>query len=270
MEDQERGMAGAGPERPVKARHKDSATKRWTIMVMGRVGKVRSFKVSPRILFWTLLFLALYFPLSIVVANWWVELKRETEAQKARIEQLELELARAERSLFKFQQHVALLDGYIASLEIEKDISGAAASASHIDEKETTPETKPSSGEPVPSLVDIEQMSIQKERGGVKVAFNLVNIAEGDEPVSGYIHILASGDHRGSRQWAVYPRGEAEDGMPVSYRVGQPFIIQRFKPIRGRFDNFPGGGAPESIRVVVYDDKGSLIYNEPFDVGNDL
>ncbi|MFO7785603.1 MAG: hypothetical protein ACQET7_13425 [Thermodesulfobacteriota bacterium] len=265
MEDQERGMAGAGPERPVGPKYKDPAAKRWTIMIMGRVGKVRSFKVSPRVLFGALLFLALYFPLSIVVAHWWIELKGETEAQKARIEQLELELARAERSLFKFQQYVAVLDGYIASLETEKGLSGAAASQTLADE-EAALETRTTSEEAVPGLVDIDQMSIEKETGRVKVAFNLVNIAEDDEPVSGYIHILASGDDSGASWWEVYPRGEVEQGMPVNYRVGQPFIIQRFKPIRGQFDSRPGNGGVESIRVVVYDDTGRLIYDGAFDV----
>ncbi len=262
-------MAGTGPERPVKSKDKDSAAKRWTIMVMGRVGKVRSFKISPRVVFWTLLFLALYFPLSIFLTHWWVELKRETEAQKARIVELELELARAERSLFKFQQHVALLDGYIASLEIEKGLQGNAASQTQVEEEETVEEDKPAPVEPVQGLVDIERMSIKKEGGGVKVAFNLVNVAGGEEPVSGYIHILASWDDGGRKRWKVYPRGEAEEGMPAGYRVGQPFIIQRFKPIRGQFDSRPAGGDPESIRVVVYDDTGRLIYDGAFDLEND-
>ena len=118
-------------------------------------------------------------------------------------------------------------------------------------------------------LVGVEQMAIERAEDAVQVSFNLTNVAEGGEPVSGYVHILASGKENGSPWWDVYPRGEVgEDGTPESYRLGLPFIIQRFKPIQGRFSPGPGRGLPEAVRVVVYDDTGRLIYNEAFEVAN--
>ncbi len=231
-------------------------------MVMGHVGKVRSFKVSPRLLFWSIVFLALYFPFSIVVTNWWMDLKRETEEQRSRIDKLEQELFRSERSLFKFQQHVALLDGYIASLEMGKGLEGASDNG--VEEENTISGTESATDEPLSDLVDIQRMTIDKDNRRLKVAFNLVNIFKGDEPVSGYVHVLASGRDRGNPWWEIYPRGEVEKGMPAKYRVGHPFIIQRFKPIRAQFHMRPGG--PDSIRVVVYDEKGRLIYLGSFDV----
>jgi hypothetical protein len=244
---------------------------------MGRVGKVRSFKVSPRVLFWTLLFLLLYLPASVLVINQWVDLRREAKVREETIDRLELEVAKAERALFKFRQHVTLLEGYIQSLDSEKERQAASREIEtpepeprvgeepppQVEEKETPEPAEPE----VRGLVDVERMIIEREEGAVQVSFNLTNITEAEEPVSGYVHILAAGEENGSPWWEVYPRGKvAENGIPESYRMGQPFIIQRFKPIQGRFTAEPGRGLPESIRVVVYDDAGHLIYHEAFEV----
>ena len=287
MEDQEREMAGAGREDVLKAKPKaDPAARRWTVMIMGRVGKVRSFKVSPRVLLLFFLFLALYLPLSVVVFNEWVDLRRDNRAQRDRILQLREDLARAERTLFKFQQHVSLLESYIVSMKEEKGppveaepapaaLSSPAASPSSAESIQTAPPPEPKEPEerseppePATGFVDIKQMAITSEEGRVKVNFNLVNIDEGEDAVSGYIHILASGRYAGTSWWEVYPRGDVKDGMPRSYRAGQPFIIQRFKPIHGEFDARTERGAPDSIRVVVYDDRGRLIFEKAYEVEN--
>jgi hypothetical protein len=243
-------------------------------MVMGRVGKVRSFKVSPRVLFWTFLFLLVYLPVSVLVVNHWVELRRDVKVQEQEIDRLGLELARAERTLFKFQQHVTLLESYIDSMESGREQPEAVRASEETEPRvEEEPPQSQEEEEAAPSepavrgLVGVEQMAIEREEDAVQVSFNLTNIAEGEEPVSGYVHILASGKENGSPWWDVYPRGEvAEDGVPESYRLGLPFIIQRFKPIQGRFSPGPGRGLPDAIRVVVYDDTGRLIYNEAFEV----
>lgn len=244
-------------------------------MVMGRVGKVRSFKVSPRVLFWTFLFLLIYLPVSILVINQWVGLRREVTVQQQEIDRLGVELARAERTLFKFQQHVTLLESYIDSLESgegqREAVRASGETGSTVEEEpQESREEEPSPPEPVVrGLVGVEQMAIERAEEAVQVSFNLTNVAEGGEPVSGYVHILASGKENGSPWWDVYPRGEvAEDGTPESYRLGLPFIIQRFKPIQGRFSPGPGRGLPDAVRVVVYDDTGRLIYNEAFEVEN--
>jgi hypothetical protein len=236
-------------------------------MIMGEVGRVRSFKVSPGIVLCALIFLALYFPFSVIATNRWVELRRESKAREVRLEQLESELAGSERALFKFRQHVNLLDDYIASLEGGKVRSGEAAHRGGArDAGPAGREGAEESAGPVPDLVDVEQMNIEEQGDGIKVSFNLVNIAESDEPVSGYIHILASGAEDGDTWWEACPRGDVEQGMPVDHRAGQPFIIQRFKPIQGRFSTAPPRGAPEFVRVVVYDETGRLIYDRAFDV----
>jgi len=274
VEDYERGMAGTGKEDVVKTKKQtDTAARKLTVMVMGRMGKVRSFKVSPRLVWVCILFIALYLPASIFVFNRWVDLRRETTEQRAKIVQFEEDLGRAERTLFKFQQHVALLDGYIASMKEERSRpvatapapAEAAAPAGREPPAEAASEKTHETAGRAPELVDIQQMSVKNEKGVVAVNFNLVNIDQ-EDAVSGYIHILASGRYGEASWWEIYPRGDVKDGLPASYRVGQPFIIQRFKPIHGEFDARTERGAPETIRIVVYDDGGTLIFDASYEV----
>lgn len=239
-------------------------------MIMGRIGKVRTFKISPRVIFLTLLFLTLYLPISVLVFNHWVDLRRTTRQQQARLDEIALKLERTERALFKFKQHVVLLETYIESMGTQESQSvdepnhGAVVETPSQGAETAEEEAPPEASEP--ELVDVEKMAFSIEPGAFLVDFNLTNIDRGEDPVSGYIHILATGTENGETWWEVYPRGSVEDGLPVNYRVGQPFIIQRFKPVQGRFDMGSQRGAPTTVRVVVYDDTGRLIYNTPFEV----
>ncbi|MGD8387541.1 MAG: hypothetical protein PVG49_10405 [Desulfobacteraceae bacterium] len=274
-------MEGPRGEPGVTAKGNSGKSQRWTIMIMGRFGKMRSFKISPHLIFWSLLFLAVYLPASVLVFNRWVELRQTTRNQETRIDEIEMKLEKAERALFKFKQHVILLETYIESLEKQEmrteaeppqeapavetppqepeTVEAASPQAEQAQEEEEAPAEEP-------ELVDVEKLTFSIEPGSFLVDFNLTNIHRGEDPVSGYIHILASGTTNGDTWWEVYPRGSVENGLPVSYRVGQPFIIQRFKPVQGRFDIRPERGAPTTIHVVVYDDTGRLIYNTPFEV----
>lgn len=241
-------------------------------MIMGRVGKVRTFKISPRVVMWAAVFLALYLPATALVVNQWADLRRERLERQERISELELELAQAERSLFKFQQHVSLLEAYIEGLEIEQESRLEEAASGPAEEPpEEEPEKEQAEPEPVQQgLVDVERMSIAEEGDAVTVDFNLVNIDRGEDPVSGYVHIIARGSGRDGRTWTeVHPRGETgENGLPDAYRVGHPFIIQRFKPIEGEFNVVPDRGKPDTIRVVVYDESGRRIFDNSYEVGN--
>ncbi|MBW2103286.1 MAG: hypothetical protein JRH05_11550 [Deltaproteobacteria bacterium] len=51
-----------------------------TVMVVRGVGRVLRFEISPRILFWASLFLALYILASILVINRYFDLRRENKA----------------------------------------------------------------------------------------------------------------------------------------------------------------------------------------------
>ena len=132
-------MAGPREGPGVKAKGGPGKSRRWTVMIMGRLGKMRTFKISPHVVYWALLFLVLYLPVSVLVFNRWVDLRRTAREQATRIDQVSLELARAERALFKFKQHVTLLELYIESLEEQGTKPATVETPSQETAEEETP-----------------------------------------------------------------------------------------------------------------------------------
>ena len=238
---------------PVKKKPHDED--RLTIMIIRSLGRVRSFKISPVIVFCATLFLILYIPFSIFIINNHVGLYRANRTQSKNIEQLEEEVIKGQKDLGRLRQHVALLEDYIRHLEEPKEqqkVKSASPANSVTKEKSASPkveiirqqtvisdvESPPGDSEeemkPI-GAVDIKEMIIQKEGARMNVEFKLVNMNPGETAVGGYIHLIAMGnDPNPPPEW-TFPRVQLEDGIPVNFRRGQLFLIQRFKPVHGRF-----------------------------------
>ena len=71
---------------------------RLTVMIIRSVGQVRSFKISPHILFWAILFFVLYIPTSVFVFNKYMQLYRASSTQSRQIELLKEEISNSKRS----------------------------------------------------------------------------------------------------------------------------------------------------------------------------
>lgn len=271
---------------PVKMKSRDED--RLTIMIMRSLGRVRSFKISPHIVFWATLFFILYISLSVYIINNYIGLYRANRTQSTKIEQLEKEVIKEQKNLLRFRQHVTLLEDYIRHLEEprkpQKEKS-ATRKDEHTKEKSATrkieiirEETVISDAESVAvdseeemkpiGAVDIKDMIIQNEGARMSVEFKLVNMNPGETAVGGYIHLIAMGtDPNPPPEW-TFPRVQLEEGIPVNFRRGQLFLIQRFKPVQGRFYLTPNSETPTALKVLVYDQSGLLILEREFEVSH--
>ncbi len=271
---------------PVKKTPHDG--NRMTIMIIRSLGRVRSFKISPHIAFWAILFFILYIPFSAFIINNYIELYRGKRTQSTKIEQLEKEIIQGQKDLRRFRQHVTLLEDYIRHLE-EPNKPQKEKSANLVDEyikeKSASPKVEIIREETVitdtesPAIgseedakpigaVDIKDMIIQKEGGRMSVEFKLVNMNPGETAVGGYIHLIAMGNDPNSPPEWTFPRVQLEEGMPVNFRRGQLFLIQRFKPVHGRFYLTPNSEPPTALKVLVYDQSGLLILEREFEVSH--
>lgn len=234
-------------------------------MVAGKTGKVRSFGISRRLLFWTALFLLAYLPLSVLAINGYLELRRSHSVQSDTVTLLEKELEEHRKALVRSNQHMAFLQDYVRHLE---ETSQQAMESSK-PEKPATKRGETSTGEKAPKgqeTVSIEDLTIQKQGSRMLVSFRLVNMQPGDSTVGGYLHILARGKPSDPpKEWA-YPQGKVVNGFPENYRSGQVFTIQRFKPIQGRFNLGQSSESPSSVRVLIYDQSGAIILQKDFEV----
>jgi hypothetical protein len=109
-------MATAGKGIP-PARRNSAGDHPLTIMVMGKVGKVRSFRLSRRLFVLALLFFAAYLPISAYLVNRYFDLSRANETQQVRIERLEQDLTLSANALSRSKEHILFLKDYISQME---------------------------------------------------------------------------------------------------------------------------------------------------------
>ena len=287
MEDQGRDMAQTEPHiPPVKKKPHDED--RLTIMIIRSLGRVRSFKISPLIVFCATLFLILYIPFSIFIINNYIGLYRANRTQSTNMAQLEKEVIEGQKDLGRLRHHVSLLEDYIRHLEEpqeqqkeksairvneETKEKSAARKIEIIREQTVISDVESSPGDSEEEMkpigaVDIQEMIIQKEGARMSVEFKLINMNPGETAVGGYIHLIAMGnDPNPPPEW-TFPRVQLEEGLPVNYRRGQLFLIQRFKPVHGRFFLAPDSEPPTALKVLVYDQSGLLILEREFEVSH--
>ncbi|MBW1799525.1 MAG: hypothetical protein JRJ85_02235 [Deltaproteobacteria bacterium] len=286
MENKERGMAPNPPEIPdIKEPSHDSH--RLTIMVMRSVGQIRSFKVSSKLIIGTAIFFVLYMVVSIYIINDYTALRRKSRNYSDRINVLKTQEWKARKGHQRLKERIVLLEDYIKTLEkrkktppqkemmkkervvikrnedviVERPVERESAF-----EKPLTIEAAPK--EQAADLVDVKEMVIQKEGAAMVVNFKLVNLQPGEMAVKGYIHILGKGKSEEFPEEWTYPKQELQNGMPLNYKRGQFFLIQRFKPIRGKFMLHRGKEAPSVVKVLVYDRSGTTILEKEFEVEN--
>ena len=278
MEDKNRGLA-SNASKTTSIGDLSGSGNHLTFMIMKSVGQVRSFKISPRILFLAALFLFLYILTSILVINEYLEIRQVSTSQSKMINKLDEAALKTNQHFERSRQQVAFLEDYIRNLEEEKGKSEETTSVSQtekieekVEERYTAPPKTPllkEKEEKPEEIVDIKEMAIKKDGARIVLSLKLVNMNPGEEAVGGYIHIIAAGDKLVPPEGWTYPREKLKEGVPVNFRRGQPFRIQRFKPFKARFKLGPDDELPSVIRVFVYDQSGALMLKKEFRVGNE-
>jgi hypothetical protein len=242
-----------------------------TVMVMGRVGKVYSFKISARFVLGVSLFFLLYVPTSIFMINRYFDLRHVSFFQSERIKDLESDLFRGERSLHRSRQHLALLDDYIQRIEKGQEGGATRVESEALQKKTAGPvlenlSSNKEQAETSTGIVDIKDLVVQKDRSRMNVKFKLVNLQSAENAVGGYVHLIARGKRSDPLQEWTYPQEKLQNGVPEDFSHGQRFLIQKFKPVYGKFNLISGSDQPFAIKVLVYNQAGELILEKEFEV----
>ncbi len=245
--------------------------RRLTVMIMGSSGKMRSFRVSRGVLLWATLFLAFFLLFSILAINRFFELHRASQRDRERITHLEEEIASHRKSILKSRQHIALLEDYVRRLEDgteEVSAHGKTAGAQEEGKPSSTGTLTAAREEPAKGagILDITDLMIQKEASRMTVTFKLVNVRASEAAVGGYVHVIAAdGKATPPKEWS-YPNQKLANGIPADYRKGQIFLIQKFKPIIGRFKLGASSETPTHIKILAYDQGGEVILEKDLEV----
>jgi hypothetical protein len=253
-QDREMGPDAKGEEEIARpSRNK----KRLTIMIFKEIGKVKIITISPRLLLGASLFLIFYIVVTLFLTNaylaYFYPLKSDgiDEIQAERIAKLSKELIRVTKNLERSEQHIALLEDYIKE---EKEQSPESVAAGDYTESSS------------PKLVGIEELKVKRDSSTINVAYRIVNRQSNEEPIGGYIFILANlKDSDQSEVW-VYPSSPLKDGLPVNYKRGQRFFIQNFKSISNRYTLSKSTDKPLILEILVFDRDGKLVLKKVVEV----
>lgn len=241
-------------------------------MIMGSVGRVFSFQISSRLFLGSLLFFVGYTVFSLFILNSYMQLRRSSSQSVEHYTRIKNENTANKKALGRSKQQIALLEGYIRHIEEGTDVFSVAAKkeqargSGETAEKTSVQAASPEQGANPPPPVDITDMVIQKDGSSMSVSLKLVNVQPGEGAIGGYLHLIAC-DRRSAppREWP-YPQQKLEKGMPVNFRKGQIFLIQKFKQINTRLRLGTPSESPSGIKVLVYDQSGEIILQKEMEV----
>lgn len=237
-------------------RQRRSRASRLTVMIFGTAGRVFSFEISSVIFIGVLVFFLLYIIASLIVINDYFDKRHLAHTQGKELESLHRDMEETQKKLYQSRQRVILLRNFIAN---------SKSSGHEEPEEEGTKRERRTAGAQA-KVVSLSNLELRKDRTKLRISFRISNEQNEENPVGGYIHVIAM-DHMSnpSRLWTS-PDIHLKDGRPVDYRKGQRFYIHRFKAIRAGIPLKAGGESPRCIKVLVYDRSGSLLLGRKFEV----
>jgi hypothetical protein len=260
-------MATSEKEAP-RLTKKAGGKKRMTILVMGSIGKVLSFQISPRFFFGSAVFFVAFILFSVYIINGYIHLRRTCSQNDQKAALLEEENANHRKTLSKSRQHIALLEGYIRHLEEGADFStpGKRETARIDGDRGIPAAASPEKGPKPSQAVDVMDVVIQKEGASMSVNLKLVNTQPGEGAVGGFVHLIAVDKKSNPTKEWPYPQEKLEKGMPSNYRRGQIFLIHKFKQMNVRFQLGSPSESPSAIKVLVYDQSGEILLQKEMEV----
>jgi hypothetical protein len=262
----------SGNEKTRRPRPRPKTKPSLDVMVARGTGRVRTFKVSPRILLVALVFFMLYIPISVWVINDYLLMREQRKTEQEEISRLHTELDDARNKAFRYQQRVALLRE-----QMQTDKTEPLKSAKDTPLSEGTPpmaaqETTGSQARLenthrtiLPPAADIKDLAVYREGENLRVVFKVVNLKDAGT-LQGYAFVVALDPANPSHGLWSYPQAVLQEGIPVDHRNGFRFVIRNFKTITMTHGLGPGDDLPPVLRFLVYDTAGNLLRQEEVEV----
>jgi hypothetical protein len=245
-----------------------------TVVVMGGLGRIRSFRVSRRILLGSSLFFGAFILFSIVVINRYLDLREEHNALLNRMSVLEENLSTNKKALQRSMQLSTFLEEYIFQAEGRPEMPSqagkeAASQGKRAETLKTASSKEAAEGAKTKSpadLLQIKDLLIEQEGAKLSVNFKLEVSQPGPNPVGGYIHIIAEDSTSDARQWWAYPEQKLINGLPENFRNGYRFSVYQHRLIHGRVYLGSRPTSPPTIRILIYDQSGTLMKEKRLEV----
>ncbi len=246
-----------------------------TVMVVGKLGKLWSFRISSPLFFFAAAFFLIYLAVSAVGLNQYFAERRKNQALSGEVERLKTWLDDAQRSAYRLRQRMRFLEGFESGMpepqpepSHEPEESPALKHAGPAaDPEDAEPAGHPGQQDnaPIPTVA-VKDLEVQEVETGLLVQFKVVNTAEEDRRVGGYVHLIGFDEHAGEPGVWTSPEVKLKDGRPENYKGGRLFLIRRFKPMKAALSFDPGGPRPSRLSILIYDRSGKLIVEHSVDI----
>ena len=237
-----------------------------TIIVMGRLGKVRTFQLSRSLLIGASLFLAVFVAFSVLAINGYLRLKDESAALLDNLETLEREVETGSKALQSSRKHVSFLEEYIRLAEERPGTVSQAGSPGSQGRRSEAAGKTPASAKVSGDWIQVKDILMEKAKARLNVSFRLTSTQPGDRAVGGYVHIIAENDKSNPPRFWAFPQQKLVKGIPENFRKGHLFSMTKHKMIQGKIQLGPHSPSPLAVRVLIYDEAGTLLKESSFEV----
>ena len=243
-------------------------TSYFTVMIAKGLGRVRTYHISSRILFWSSLFIILYLAGSAVLIKRYFSELRTNAIEADLLAQVQHEIEGTKQELFQARRRLRILEDQAPGQQTadKKEAKHVAPKtvnqgpASLGIEKEP-PETN---GKITGQRVDIRRLTFRRDGATLRVQFRLVNVTPNRKTLRGYILMIAVNSRTDPPQVWTYPKVALRDGAPVSHTSCQAFKVNNYRIIRGRYFISSPDDSPSSLKILVYDKSGQLLLKKEF------
>jgi len=251
---------------------KSSSDSSFSVMIARGLGKVRSFNISSRFLFWATVVFVLYLVLSAVaISHYFGELRSNTD-QLDLLQQLQNEIEDTKKTLYRARQRLKFLEDYIGDPEGKQEKQVKSPGSEIINPVPTNPviqeETleRPDEADPAESVVDIKYLTTKRKGERLSVKFRLIKIKPDRDQLKGYVFMIAANNESDSPQLWTHPKAALKNGEPVNYKRGQVFKVRNYRIIRGKYFLDSETETPSFLKILVYDESGKLILKKEFSI----
>lgn len=278
MENLPRNMAQHSRVKSTARKYKTQT--RWTLLLIGDLGKVASFQVTRPVLVALLVCLAVglsIFVYSVVSYNL---VRVENRELKKGVNKLTSQLENAENLKEEALVRLMLLEDRVkwaAKKDKARPADTAKDEASEVAERTGPAPAKssspPEAGKLAPPIstarVSVEDLQIWYEPVGnaFKFKFKVKNIDREGGKVAGYAFLVLEPREDSGETPRAFPPSPLADGKPSDFKSGHHFSIARYTFIRGTLTDVSAIRRFKSAIIYAYSDAGHLLIEKVFEVG---
>jgi hypothetical protein len=273
-------------------------SKSWTVLLVGELGNIVSFRLSKALVMTLIGFLATVLALGLLAVASYQAMRSENNGLERDLEESRADLLAADEAKDRALVNLLLLEAELRSYnEAKRDKTRSkpppdkkppaliaqmpkppAALIPHpegaVGAEEKPAVAQPTSAGKPPAASSPQSLSVGKlkiwqeaQSGSVKFQFSLRNVSPQGTKIRGYTFIVLKPEDGGQEPLRVSPWTPLkEDGSPAIIKRGQYFSIARFKFVNGTFPDLTAINRFKTATVYVYSEGGSLVVEKAHEV----